>query len=68
MSQDIDERQSPDGHQQSRQSDGSLSVEKGSSESTENIHIKQVCNIKDIFITNFVYKLSLMYKIIPTAS
>ena len=55
MSQDIVERQSSEGHQQSRQSDVSLSVEKNSSESTENIHMKQVCNVKDIlYLTLYI--------------
>ena len=53
LSQDIVERQiSSDGHQQSRQSDLSLSVEKESTDTKEKIETQKVCiNIT----TNFVY-------------
>ena len=61
MSQDIVERQSSEGHQQSRQSGVSLSVEKNSSESTENIHMKQVCNVKDILYLTLYINLHLYF-------
>ena len=53
LSQDIVERQtSSDGHQQSRQSDSSLSIEKEFTDTKENIQTQKVC----IYIaTNFVY-------------
>ena len=50
LSQDIVERQKSDGHQQSRQSDASLSDGKESIERNENIvTTTKVCNIVQIF-------------------